>query len=616
MKNYGRLLVFMGATMAILACAPRSTYSQTQYYAAPDGSSQGDGSREHPWDLGTALDGKHVSPGTTIWLRGGTYLGPFTSYLTGSENAVITVRQAPGERAIITDNRARAASGTLNVYGGWTTYQDFEVTNINPQRAASPVFVPSGRADTFRPEGIFVEAPHTKFINLVIHDAGFGFGFWKEAVDSEIYGCLIFNNGTQNVIGTDTRHGHAIYTQNDTGTKLIRDNIMFDQFGFGLHIWSSPDNIRGYEAVGNVIFDSGILTAKDNRFANVIIDGAARFIADRITLRNNYTYESPGQKLRGNIQDASICLECDTTSEHGSAWVEDNVFVGQSPIAIGPWRSMTFTGNTVVGFNGLIALKPPKDPAGLRWDQNRYFGTTFNNDPQGFFGYTTGKADFNGWQSKSGLDRQSQFTKGRPSGVWTFVRPNEYQPGRGMVIIYNWDRHDTVDVDVSSILSVGKRFEVRNAEDYLGAPVFTGTYDGNKLRLPMTGLRVAAPLGWKFTPDSTAPDFAVFVIDSRVAASAAPLLSSGDLGLFVGNYVSDSPRASINIVLENGALAAIVTSDPRTPKLPLVQESPTRFAGQGDSGPVTFDFELAQGKVARLTLSDTRNSVSLRPSRP
>jgi hypothetical protein len=48
--------------------------SGPQYYAAPSGSSAGDGSIEKPWDLDTALsNAKNIQPGATIWLRGGLY---------------------------------------------------------------------------------------------------------------------------------------------------------------------------------------------------------------------------------------------------------------------------------------------------------------------------------------------------------------------------------------------------------------------------------------------------------------------------------------------------------------------------------------------------------------
>ena len=48
--------------------------SAPAFYVSPTGAPSGDGSFANPWDLATALDGPAaVTPGSTIWLRGGTY---------------------------------------------------------------------------------------------------------------------------------------------------------------------------------------------------------------------------------------------------------------------------------------------------------------------------------------------------------------------------------------------------------------------------------------------------------------------------------------------------------------------------------------------------------------
>src|SRR5919108_2515803 len=76
-----------------------------EFFASPTGSASGDGSLANPWDLATALAGPAaVTPGSTIWLRGGMYAdGPYLGHgylsdLTGTPDAPIVVRQYPGER--------------------------------------------------------------------------------------------------------------------------------------------------------------------------------------------------------------------------------------------------------------------------------------------------------------------------------------------------------------------------------------------------------------------------------------------------------------------------------------------------------------------------------------
>ena len=79
-----------------------------------------------------------MHPGDTIWLRGGTYTGNFTSYLTGTASLPIVVRQYPGERATLDGNVnpgdvGKQRSGSVrSQWGGYTWYWGFEVTNSNP----------------------------------------------------------------------------------------------------------------------------------------------------------------------------------------------------------------------------------------------------------------------------------------------------------------------------------------------------------------------------------------------------------------------------------------------------------------------------------------------------
>src|SRR2546422_3143265 len=131
--------------------AERSFDPAPVFYVSPTGSPSGDGSFQNPWDLATALQGPpSVTPGTTIWLRGGVYtdgpLGGYWSDLTGTPEAPIVVREDPGEHAAVTH--------FVCVRGGYTWYWGFELVHTVP---------PVGNAF-----GIDVRAAGVKFINLVV----------------------------------------------------------------------------------------------------------------------------------------------------------------------------------------------------------------------------------------------------------------------------------------------------------------------------------------------------------------------------------------------------------------------------------------------------------------
>jgi len=75
-------------------------------------------------------------------------------------------------------------------------------------------------------------------------------------VDIEIYGCLAYNNGWQESI---FGNGHGIYAKSTSGPVYLRDNILFNQFGYGLHIYTiaGPDGLTNLHAEGNVSFNNG-----------------------------------------------------------------------------------------------------------------------------------------------------------------------------------------------------------------------------------------------------------------------------------------------------------------------------------------------------------------------
>jgi len=418
------------------------------YLASPDGSDDGTGSVEHPLSLAVALGRKSpLRPGDTLWLQEGRYRGPFTSYLTGSAALPITVRANPGARVTI-DGAASPKASTFVVRGAWTTYWGLEITNSSPIRT-------SGR--TSRGTGLNVEGAHTRFINMVIHDALTGVGFWTPAVEAELYGSLIYNNGAD---GTDRGHGHSIYAQNETGVKRIVDNILFNSFSHGVHLYTEGSSIDNFLIDGNVSFDHGVSSAFGPQ-PDLLLGG--RRIARQAVISNNFFYRGPAS--------SEWAAEFGRTLPCWSARIERNVFAAARAVRLN-CRDTQFV-------------------------QNRVFGDMQTN-----------------WGSSY---PDNIYLESRPSGVWTFVRPNLYEPGRSTIVVYNWEGRDRVALDVppTSGLQIGERFEIRDAQNFFGAPVIAGVYRGGAIELPMRGLTAAQPLGNapRLVPH-TGPDFGVFILMS------------------------------------------------------------------------------------------------------
>jgi hypothetical protein len=382
-----------------------------------------------------------VQPGDTIWLRGGVYNGPFTSQLTGTERAPITVRAYPGERATL--EGCSCPDSVLTVNGSWTWFWGFEIRSSNPDRTT----------DAVRGAGITVLGPKTKFVNLVIHDNNQGFSFWTPAIDSELYGNLVYYNGWDE---SDRGHGHGVYAQNADGTKTIADNFIFDQFSHGIHIYGTEEApLDGFDLQGNALFQNGALSKTTGYARNLLLGGGQ--VAHNSRILRNYTYYPPDQPDgENNLGYRAGCADI---------VVRENYLVGGTALAVINCESLTFADNLIYG--GMAVAVQTQYP------DNRYIAA-------------------------------------RPSTPAAFVRPNRYEPDRANIIVYNWPRAEFVDVEVSSLnLHPGDRYEIRTAEDYYG-DALTGTYDGHPVRIPMKGWGVAQPVGYD-KPKSAMPDFGAFV---------------------------------------------------------------------------------------------------------
>ena len=81
-----------------------------------------------------------------------------------------------------------------------------------------------------------------------------------------------------------------------------------------------------------------------------------------------------------------------------------------------------------------------------------------------------------------------------------------------------------MQTEVSAALPVGARYEVRNAQNYFGTPVASGTYKGGAIAIPTGNTSVAAPIGLGSKPASTAPEYNVFILRMTAAPRTAVAL--------------------------------------------------------------------------------------------
>lgn len=323
------------------------------HFVAVDGRADNAGTENSPWDIESALASRQaIAPGATVYLKGGTYRHPdrrwnspgFALALEGERERPIHIRPVPGQRVTL-DGKVEVKPNAryLSVWDLEITVS--ETADWNRQVTAGGLAV-DGSAEL--PQGglNILGGTGSKFIHLVIHDMNSGVGFWRPALDAELHGCLIYGIGA---IGPDRYHGPGIYTQNETGTKELTDNILFGNYSTTIQAYgSSQAEVSGFHLEGNIAF----APVKEGSRQRILIGGGRP--SRRIRATGNLLYEVPLQ-LGYNApynEDATVT----------GNWIVN------AGLAINGFRDVVQHGNTVISPAG----PRPQRPADVILRPSRY----------------------------------------------------------------------------------------------------------------------------------------------------------------------------------------------------------------------------------------------------
>jgi hypothetical protein len=398
--------------------------------------------------LAAAISGKTgLGAGDTLMLAGGTHKGPFLVNLHGDVSLPVVIRSVPAETAVLT--------GTIELTDKChdVVFMDFELTGNNNAGTCKVATKKGSTAkDVDNHDGMIVGAKANagiRVINLMIHDVtGDGLSLWTRATGTEAYGNIIYNNGWD---GPDRGHGHGIYTQNDSGTKVLCDNICFwDLGGAGIKVYTEHGKTRNYFLEGNIQFGD-----------EMFLLGGYKPVYN-LTLKNNYMGE--GSRL-------VLGYAADTPNLNLLA--TGNYLMNTKMTR---WRDVHITGNKFLG-SFEVNLKGDKERPGYLLDSNQYF----RNKNFIFFDRAW---DLAGLQ-KLGYETHGSCETGDPTQNEVIVRANKYEKGRGHVVVYNWEKKAEVEADLAKVLAPGDEFAIWDVQNLSGAPVVIGKFTGQSISLPM-----------------------------------------------------------------------------------------------------------------------------------
>jgi len=427
--------------------------ARTGWFADPNGSSTGAGSIGDPWDLQTAFDGGYpanvVQPGDTVWLRGGTYNDQYTATDSGTNGNPITYRSYTGEWAKIDGNVHPGQLGnSINIIA--VTGSDLVFRDFEIMDSGTIRSIPGDCEPYCRGDGININGDRISVINMVIHDCGQGV-VAQHKVDHVIYGNLLYYNGWFSETWNGV--GHNMYLQNNEGgSQLISDNLSFDCWGLTIQAYgSSGSSFQDCELAGNVCWRE-----------NVIIGGLSGFSLHGTRYHDNRTW-ALGTAFGYNSQDLT-----DTHfNDNYCAQMVGNVWYPCYYLPAVP--DCDVSGNTFIG--GVNDFREGDFP------DNTYIS---NETP--------------------------------PTSNVVFVRANAYEANRANIAIFNWEDLTSVSVNLDSVVADHTSIVIRNAQDWFGTAVYTGTYHtGTPVSIPMTGLTSGDPVGFT-NPGTTGPAFACFVV--------------------------------------------------------------------------------------------------------
>jgi hypothetical protein len=461
---------------------------QGQIYISADGTNEAVGSLDDPVDILTGLgDDSPASPGDTIYIRGGVYSPSSYVYIgvNGSEDKRITIMPYQDETVVVDgvnmlNSDLPGGHRTVTIDGNYITLRDIIITTSYDQRWSNETV--SDPTDINEKTALDIYGDGAWVINNIIYDnVGNGMGAWT-GENVIIYGNIVFNNGWD---APDRGHGHGVYLRNahGAGIKTVSDNIFFNAAANGIDGYAGNGQTVNMLIEGNTAFNSGVLSKTNYRYTTeIFVSGSGEMPISGVTVSNNMTYQAR------NNADTAINKTMHfgyRDYEQSDIIVTNNYMVGANVgVTFVFFESVVLRNNYISSANHFVTGPFNEVTNSSVWnvDYNQYFeGSVWEGQ------------DHAQWQAR-GFDKNGSYLTGIQNSNEVFVRPNAYEVGRANITIFNRESLDSVDVDLSSVLSNGDDYYIYDVEN-LFTVIASGTYAGGDISIPMNLTATLPPSG-------------------------------------------------------------------------------------------------------------------------
>ncbi|TDQ18699.1 putative secreted protein (Por secretion system target) [Algoriphagus boseongensis] len=475
----------------LVICLTFSNALAGKKYAAPNGSDSANGlSESTPLSLSKAFSSSSpLVPGDTLYLLDGVYEGNFVLDKSGTAAKPIYILPKSEGKAIIDAGKNRT-SGTgiiVNASNVWIIGIHVTSSSLNKREDL-------GQSVPYE-SGIVVFGPNVKLINCWIYDIpGGGLELWRPALNLEVYGCVIFNNGSQ----SSTRGtGHGMYIQHDEPDfpKIIRNNFVFQNASQGINIFTTNPPNGGVLVFENTSFNTGAIADFNGllfRPPHNFTVGSENNLSFSIRAYDNVFYSDLQNGRLTKDQVSNVTLGRNYQPNQDFQFYNNTLYGGGNQVEIQPLETFRFTENTFYNVHGKFFqfLTLPQSLPNTTWNSNLYY--LLNSDNLGFTGL-----NFTDWKTNSGFDAGSTLATLAPSSSKIWVRKNNYDSKKFYVTILNSGGLDNVAVDFSSYsISPGSTYELIDIQNpFEEESKVKGTYQSGSIGFPMNRTKSLAPKG-------------------------------------------------------------------------------------------------------------------------
>lgn len=579
------ILLFLGIFIWSSVCLA------SKYYASPQGSETNSGnSPSSPFSLAYATGSTSpLTQGDSLILLDGVYEGTFTFSLNGAPNNPIYILPANEGKAIIDVSKNRTGETAITLRGNHIWLIGIHVTSStlirNPDQS-------NGFSNIPYESGIAVFGDYNKIINCWVYDVvGVGLELWRSGLDLEVYGSVIFNNGSQ----TESQgRGHGMYIQHDQPNqpKVIENNFVFQNAARGINIYTTNPKNGGVVVRRNISFNTGV-TSDFNQlflrpFHNLVI-GSGFNESYEMTVDSNIFYSDlQGGRLNPNLIN-NVALGRNNPIVRDIKFRQNIIFGGGNMVELKPINSLTFQGNKLFNAHGnfFAFFGTPSSFPNSTWDLNTY--RNIANTPNPFRGLS-----FTDWKSSfSPFDAGSSFSISPSTTREVLITQNKYDPLRFHVSILNFSDSELIELDFSDYEEFkGVEYEIRDIQNPFDPnQKVTGVFGGNSISFPMNWTKSLQPKGnMPHQVVHTDLTFGTFLLVFKK----------------MNQDVADFPDVKDSVTLYLNS-EGVVTLTPQNFLSEQPSEPYTYFSSQG------FDFDCSDlGKNERLiTLKNSRTGEEM-----